>query len=361
MTEPALAATSPVFTVGGRLVRDLGRDCVRLEVSEGVEGLRTLQAHFLATGPGATGPPERLLHLDGRTVDLGHAIKVSIGPDAEQRFVFDGVVSAVEAVLDDPEPAVVVVHAEDALMRLRMTRGLRTFTQVTDGAMAREIATAHQLDADVSTGGPTYELVQQLNQSDLAFLRERARLVQAEIWCTGRTLHFQPRTKRNAPALTLGYPADVTSVRLCADLSHQRDQVRVCGFSARGDEIIDAGAGAEVIEAEVSGGRNGPTLVKAALGASVTFRVREVPHTTAQAEAWAKAEMLRRARQFVTVSGVTRGTADLVVGSRLRLEAVGPSFEGGGYYVTRVTHTFDAVSGFRTRFEAERPIVNEVG
>jgi phage protein D len=245
-------------------------------------------------------------------------------------------------------------------MRLRMSRGLRTFAKVTDGAMAKEIATAHRLDADVSTDGPTYDLVQQLNQSDLAFLRERARLVQAEIWCTGRTVHFQPRTKRDAPALTLRYPADVTSVRLCADLSHQRNEVRVCGFSARGDEIIDASAGAEVIAAEVSGGRNGPTLVKDALGASITFRVREVPHTTAQAEAWAKAEMLRRARQFVTVTGITRGTADMIVGSRLRLESVGPSFDGGGYYATRVTHTFDTVSGFRTRFDAERPIVNEV-
>ncbi|WP_127500913.1 phage late control D family protein [Actinoplanes solisilvae] len=360
MTEPALAATSPVFTVDGQLVRDLGRDCVRLEVSEGVEGLRTLQAHFLATGAGATGPPGRGLHLDGRTVDLAKTIKVSIGPDTEQRFVFDGVVSAVEAVLDDPQPLVVVVHAEDALMRLRMSRGLRTFADVTDGAMAQEIATAHHLDADVFGGGPTYDLVQQLNQSDLAFLRERARLIQAEIWCTGRTLHFQPRTERDAPSLILSYPADVISLRLCADLSHQRHEVRVCGFSARGDEIIDAGAGREVIEAEVSGGRNGPALVKDALGPSVTFRIREVPHTTAQAEAWAKAEMLRRARQFVTATGVTRGTADMVVGSRLRLESVGPSFDGGGYYVTRVTHTFDVVSGFRTHFDAERPIVNEV-
>ena len=39
--------------------------------------------------------------------------------------------------------------------------------------------------------GPRYDVVQQLNQSDLAFLRERARLVQAELWCDGRTLHLK--------------------------------------------------------------------------------------------------------------------------------------------------------------------------
>ena len=39
---------------------------------------------------------------------------------------------------------------------------------------------------------------------------------------------------------------------------------------------------------------------------------------------------------------------------------VGAPFEGGGYYVTRVKHTFDNVHGLRTRFEAERATVNEV-
>src|SRR5262245_36708865 len=126
MTEPALATTAPVFTVNGQLVRDLARDCVRLEVTEGVEGLRTMRAHFLAVGAGATGPPQPMLHLDGRTLDLGKGIKVGVGPDSAQRFVFEGVISAIETVLDDAEPAVAVVHAEDELMRLRMTRRMKT-------------------------------------------------------------------------------------------------------------------------------------------------------------------------------------------------------------------------------------------
>ena len=50
----------------------------------------------------------------------------------------------------------------------------------------------------------------------------------------------------------------------------------------------------------------------------------------------------------------------MVVGSRLTLERVGAPFEGDGYYVTRVRHTFDLIRGLRTRFEAERPTLNEV-
>jgi phage protein D len=69
--------------------------------------------------------------------------------------------------------------------------------------------------------------------------------------------------------------------------------------------------------------------------------------------------MRRRARSFVTVTGVTRGSSDLVVGSRLVLENVGRPFEGPPYAVTRVVHTYDAAEGFRTRFQAERAILQE--
>jgi phage protein D len=69
--------------------------------------------------------------------------------------------------------------------------------------------------------------------------------------------------------------------------------------------------------------------------------------------------MLRRARGFVTVAGVTSGTPDMVVGSRLTLERIGVPFEGSGYYVTRVRHTYDAIDGHRTHFVAERAAIQE--
>jgi phage protein D len=360
MTEPVIAAVAPVFTVGGQLSGELARDCVRLEVCEGVEGLRTMEAWFLAVGRDASGPPQPMLHLDGDTVDLGREVRVSLGPDGVQRHVFEGVVSAVEAHFGDGEPPLVVVLAEDALMRLRMTRRMRSYTNVTDARIASQIAGLHGLDDDTAADGPSYAVVQQLNQSDLAFLRERARLVQAELWCTGRTLHFRTRAKREATTMALVHGGDLLSARFCADLSAQRSTVVVTGYDASKQRPIDERAGPEVIDAEISGGRTGPRLVETALGASTSFRVREAALTSGEAGAWARAEMARRGRRFVTVTGTTRGSPDMVVGTRLRLELVGAPFEGAGYYVTHVTHSFDQVHGFRTRFEAERATLNEV-
>jgi phage protein D len=352
MTEAGYTTVTPVFTVGGQFNGDLGRDCIRLEISEGVEGLRTLRACFLAVRGAVSGPPSPMLHLDGTDIDLGKGLRVTIGRQGGQREVFDGTISAIEAIFGDGDPPVVAVLAEDALMALRMRRRTRTYTNITDGGLARDIAADHGLLADVTGEGPTYDVVQQLNQSDLAFLRERARLLQAELWCTGRTLHFRTRPERHGNQLT--------SVRLCADLAHQRSEVRVTGYDAANKRGIDRRAGPDVLASEATGQRTGPRLVADVFRKSGTLRVREAALDGGEAEAWARAEMLRRGRRFVTVSGATNGSADMVVGSRLRLELVGPPFEGDGYYVTTVRHTFDPVCSFRTRFEAERPNLNEV-
>jgi phage protein D len=67
--------------------------------------------------------------------------------------------------------------------------------------------------------------------------------------------------------------------------------------------------------------------------------------------------MLRRARGFVTVRGVTNGTPDMTVGSLLTLERMGEPFNGEDYYVTRICHTYDLNQGHRTQFEAQRSTV----
>jgi len=59
--------------------------------------------------------------------------------------------------------------------------------------------------------------------------------------------------------------------------------------------------------------------------------------------------------------GTDHGAAAPVflVGSKVKLDRVGGPFNGSGWYVTHVHHSYDRNDGFRTRFEAERATVNE--
>jgi phage protein D len=362
MTDPmaALYSTSvPVFTVDGDVRGELARDLLRLEIEEATDGLKTLTARFVAFGPADGSAEERLLYLDGDPLDFGRPLEVALGPPDGARTLFSGAISALEASFEEAREPQVVVFAEDRLMDLRMTRRMRTYRESTDAEIAEAIAAEHGLTPRVDAPGPRYDLIQQWNQSDLAFLRERARVLAAEVWVAGEELFFQARPSRSATELTLVRGNDLIAVELRADLAHQRTAVRISGYDAADRAAIDEEAGAETIEAEIAGGRTGPAILERAFGARVSHRVREVPLNSAEAGDWARAEMLRRARGFVQVCAVTRGTPDLVVGSRLRLERVGAPFEGDGYAVTRVCHTWDLDQGHRTRFEAERPTLAE--
>lgn len=359
MTSALFIASTPVFNVDGEDVGELARDLVFLQCEESIDGLKNLQARFVAIGPQESSAEQALLYMDGRILDFGKPLKVSIGPLQGQRTIFEGFISALEVNFEEGEEPEICLYAEDKLMDLRMTRRMKTYEDMSDADIASAIAEQHSLRPDVDVDGPTYDRIQQLNMSDLAFLRERARLLQADVWTDGETLFFKTRDKRNGLATTLVRGNDIITVSACADLAHQRTTVRVSGYNANDREVIDEEAGEDVVQGEITAGRSGPAILQSAFGERVSHRVREVPLQSSEAADWARAEMLRRARQFVQVSGVTSGHPDLTVGSQITLERMGSVFDGDGYYTTHVQHTYDLQSGHRTQFKAEKAAVGD--
>jgi phage protein D len=359
MPDQYYSSTAPTFKVDGTAKGELARDLLRLDVEEDTEGLKTLQAHFVAIGPSSQGNDEQLLYLDGSVLDFGKSVEVTIGPPNNRKDIFKGTISALELSVEEGQMPHVTAFAEDDLMKLRMTRRMKTYENKTDAGIAQAIGSEHGLSANAAADGPSYDVVQQWNQSDLAFLRDRARLVQAEIWFADGAINFKTRANRSGNAVTLVNGNHLVAVQLRADLAHQRTKVKVSGYDAKQRAQIEDEAGTAAIQAEVSGGRLGPTLLQQALGDRINHRLSETPLVVAEATSWAKAEMLERSRKFVTVTGTTRGTPELAVGSTLTLERVGAPYNGGGYYTTSVRHSYDLNTGHRTHFTAERANLNQ--
>ncbi|SHN83720.1 Phage protein D [Geodermatophilus obscurus] len=358
MAEPAFASAFPVFTVGGTRQPELARDLVRLDVEEDVEGLRTLSAHLLAAAPRRRPSTDVVEYLDGDVLDFGARLQVSLGPPGNERVVFTGSISALEIRFTEADVPAVRVFAEDDLMRLRFSQRSATYVRSSDEDVAASVARRHGLAPRLAAAGPTYDTVQQLNQSDLAFLRERARRIQAELWAGDRELHLATRDRRPGSRVTLTRGSDLIDVTARADLAEQCTSVHVSGYDATTRSAIETEAPASTVEAETTGGRTGPQTLRRAFGDVAGRRVRDVPLLEVEASVLARAEMLRRSRRFVQLQGTTTGTPQLVVGSRVTLARCGRPFDGGGYYVTRFHHSFDLTRGLRTRFAAERPTVN---
>jgi phage protein D len=365
MTDTATASQvhpfsshAPVFLVESRTQGDLGRDLLRLDVREGTLGLRTMVAHFHAVGPQSDGSVEQLSYLDGKIVDLGKKLTVNIGPASGERRVFAGTVSAIEASFDEGQIPYVSFFAEDALMRLRMRERTETYTNVSDAKLVKDIATKYSMRAEADAEGPTYPVVQQWEESDLAFLRNRAVRINAELWVDGDdVIHFSDREQRPGVELELVQGNELIAVQARADLADQRATVQFRGWDHGRVETIAELAGGDIVAAEISGGRTGPQVVAGVFEQTALSRARRDVLSVATAQSYAQAEMRRRARGFVCVEGLTSGTPDLVPGARLTLRRVGRPFEGDGYRVTFAHHSFDLVTGYRTRFRAERAAV----
>jgi phage protein D len=348
---------APVFKVEGELKHELGRDVLHLEIEETTEGLRTCKVRLVNEGPRPNKAQESFLYLDGSIVDLGKKLEVSLGPKDDERTVFKGLLSGIEGEFREGVPSEVVLFGEDSLMKLRMTRRSKTYENKTDAQIAADLAQENGLGTDCDAPGPTYDVVQQWNQSDLAFLRERARLIQAELWVEDETLKFKARGSRGGTPLTLVQGNELIHSVIRADLAHQRTKVKVSGYDAQARDVIDEEAGPGAIQSEAQGGRSGPQVLQQAFGERADYRVREAPLQGDEARQWAKAEMLRRARGFLRLSGVADGQPDMAVGSTLEIQRVGGGFSGGGWYVTRVCHVYDQLHAHRTHFEAERPFL----
>lgn len=350
------AAASPVFSIGDQDEAALARDLLRLDVRESTMGLRTLTAHFHPVDPGSDGSIEHLSYLDGQVFQLGTEITCALGLPDEERQVFTGTVSAVEVSFEEGSAPVVSISAEDALMALRLSERTATWPNMTDAAIVAEIASAHGMGAAADAPGPEYPIVQQWEQSDLAFIRDRALRIDAEIWIdSDNTLHFKERSQREGVELTLVQGNDLIAVRARVDLAHQRTSIEYRGWDDLAVEALTATATSDVVAAEATGGRLGPDVVSQVFNHTAIRRSRRDVLSADAAQTYAEAEMRRRSRGFVTVEGTTAGTPDLVPGARIELQRVGSPFEGSGYRAIEVHHSYDLITGYRTHFRAERP------
>lgn len=342
-----LRPARPSISVGGQAKQLLTDAIVSLRIEEHVDGLYECEVAFLNWG--TTGGGVGFLHFDRQVLDFGKELVVAYGAAT----LFSGRVTGIEGRFTEGSPPTLTVLAEDRLQDLRMTRRTRTFAAMSDSAIFNQIAGDHSLTPDVRVTGPTHKVVAQLNQSDLAFLRERARAVGAELRVSDQTLSVGPRQRGGTP-LRLGYGNELRRLEVVADLAHQRSSVDVTGWDVAGKQALKESAGDSVVSGEVGRDESGASVLSSALGQRKETVAHSVPITSQEARARAEALFCDRARRFVTGRGVAHTNGGLRVGAFVKLEGLGPLFTGD-FYLSEVRHLFDSAKGMRTEFAVERP------
>lgn len=338
----------PTINVEGKDDTSLEQGLLSLQIVENTSGLYRCEAVFGNWGP-KDGKID-FLYFDGQVLDFGKAFKIKLA----SATIFDGRITAFEALFPQERPPELNVLAEDRFQDLRMTRRTRTFNQVSDSDVFKQIANEHGLSPNVNVTGPTYNVLAQINQSDLAFLRERARAIDAEVWMDGNTLNAKSRANRNGGTVELGYGNDLREFTVIADLAGQRTSVAVNGWDVSGKSGLQYEATDAAISSELNGDKSGVSILRSALGERKEALAHTVPLNSGEAQAQAEAFFKMSARRFVVGHGIAEPDSKLRVGSFVNLKGLGPAFSGK-YYVSEMRTIFDLAKGLRTEFTAERP------
>jgi phage protein D len=337
----------PTILVAGREVPSLAGGLLRMLIAENISGLYRCEASF-----GNLGNKDNkidFLYFDRKTLEFGKEFTIKLGSDT----IFDGRIMGLEARFPEAQGPEINVLAEDRFQDLRMTRRTRTFEDVSDSDVISQIASEHGLSPNLNLNGPTHKLLAQINQSDLAFVRERARSIGAEVWMSGSTLNATSRADRSGGTVKIGYGNKLREFTVLADLAGQRTAVAVNGWDVSSKTRLQHEATDSVMSGELNGDASGASVLASAIGARKEALAHTVPLSSREAEAEAEAFFKMTARRFVVGRGVAETDGKLRVGADADLQNLGPLFSGK-YYVSEVKHLFDGTRGMRTEFVAER-------
>jgi uncharacterized protein len=344
-----LRSSRPTISIGGRESETLAQGLLALRIDENVAGINHCEMAVGNWGP--VGGAPGYLYFDRRDIDFGKTLSIALADET----LFTGRITGLEGGFPEGSPPTLTLLAEDRLQDLRMTRRTRTFVDMTDAQVVQQIASDHGLSPDVNLDGPKHRVIAQLNQSDLAFLRDRCRSLDGELWVQDRTLVVRRHAdRRRSSPPELGYGNQLREFTVIADLAGQASKVTVAGWDVSSKSAVSETATVSSVRSELQGADGGDAILERAFAARTATVSHTAPVTGSEAKARAEALYRQRARRFVRGRGLAETSADVRVGRTVKLTGIGPLFEGD-YFITDIRTVFDPILGLRTEFGAERP------
>jgi phage protein D len=288
---------------------------------------------------------------DDKRFAIGDEIGIRLGyRGTGLQSLIDGEVTALEIEFTAQGLPRMSVRGYDCRHRLQRGRKVRTFLKQTDADIAKHIASEAGISARVAGGGTHHDYIIQANQTDLAFLQERARRIDHEISVEGRTLYFRPTDHTAAPALSLSIDkSDLSEFRAQLSTAEQVSKVTVRGNDIKEKKTLASDATGA---APMGGQSSAPALVKKAFGEAQELLISPPVASQEEASTLAKARLDTLALRLVRGEGVGPGRPEIRAGKVIEIKGAGKRFSGP-YYVTAANHSY-GVEGYTTHFIAWR-------
>jgi len=336
--------TPTVRLDGAQLPPEAQRDLIAIRVDHDLDaiGMLTLE---LRNWDAAT---QRHTWSDSPLLAIGTGIEVWLGgyrPGAPSAFL--GEVTGIEPVWEPDSSPTVTVRAYDFLHRLTRASVTRTFVDATDSDIAGRLAREAGLRARVTATGTRHRHVLQSNQTDLEFLRSRARRHGFEVFVRDRELHFREPAVGAPVTGVLRVGDEIEHFAAWLSAAGRAGRATVRAWDPRAKQAVVGSQDSAVLPA--MGGATGGQRQADTVFGRATVTTADVPvRTRREADELALGRLRTSALTYVEAEAEGGGAlASVRAGTTVGVQGAGTRFSGT-YYVARVEHTF----AYDNRFHA---------
>jgi phage protein D/phage baseplate assembly protein gpV len=286
--------------------------------------------------------------LDQGPFDLAKEIEIQAAQeDGTRHTLIKGEVTALEPQFNEGMLAELLVHGYDKSHRLFREPKSQAHLNKKDSDLAREIAQAASLQSEISETSAVYDHIYQHNQTDLAFLMQRAWRIGFECFLDYEGKLYFRRPPTNGSATTLTWGQDLLTFRPRMSLAEQVDEVIVKGWDVERQEAIVGRANNGNLYPAIEESRDGADWAHS-FGPGKQVIVDQPVVSQAEADALATARLDEISGAFIEAEGRAFRRPDIRPGQMVQLEALGERFSGT-YLVTSATHLYNA-EGLYTTF-----------
>ena len=349
--------STPIITVDGvdpDLMNDFRRDILQISVEESLH-LPAMFTLVINNPYAATDQETKTWKYDQDIIQIGKVIKIGFIPstnsDSEQpnnqpTYLIDGEITAIETHFSGQTQAPIVIRGYDISHRLHRGLYIRSFQDYTDSDIVKKIAEEVGIETHtIDSSGEKHEYVFQENQTNMAFLRERAARIGFEFFVQDGKLNF--RNPQINEILQLVWLADFTSFRVRLTSAEQVKAVEVRSWDYERKEPIVARIPKETTQLTTSEiltrteyGKGRDYSQKFGLNPSEPklLVVDQPTATIKEAEVMAQALFNELEGDFIYADTRGQGNPRIRPGKVVELDRMGRY--SGSYYVTESRHLF---------------------
>lgn len=291
----------------------------------------------------------------------GKEIEIKAGYHSDEETIFKGIVIGHKLKIRS-DKSFLMVTCKDKAVKLTVGRKSKYFYDSSDSEIMEEIISSYGLEKEIEPINVTHKELVQYNVSDWDFCIARAQ-ANGKICLVedGKIIVKKPDTGQQ-PVETVTYGATMLDFEAEMDARHQFSKVTSYGWSASGQELLEAEANDPAVSLN---GNLAPDDLAQVIGLD-NLELKNGGSDSSSLQQWADAKALFNRMAKIRGRLKFQGLPAVKPGTMLKLEGVGDRFNGN-VFVSAVRHqltegnwTTDAQFGINPKWFTETADINDL-